>query len=226
MIVGWLIFHNSNSAKHTTTQSPAAGHVVPAVDGLSEQDAIARLSAAGFAAKVNAVQSTKPRGIVLAQTPGAGARRGTGQVVTLRVSRGTGAVSVPNVLGIPATTATEKLRSVRLRAVSKSFDSTKPAGIVVAQTPAPGEKVDRSSLVTLGIKTSPAAKREHNIYDILGVRLKDNIYFTITKAKVRWNDGCQNGEIKNVSDANLRFRPAARISCGRAGPFVVWGASR
>jgi serine/threonine-protein kinase len=155
VLVGWLLFHNSGGGKKTTTRSPAAGHTVPAVVGLSEQQAIARLSSAGYAARVDTVKSTKARGTVLAQIPGSGARLATGQQVTIRVSRGAGAVSVPNVLGIPEKTAVAKLGSSGLRAESKPVDSTKPTGIVVSQTPAPGENVDRSSVVTLSVSKGP-----------------------------------------------------------------------
>jgi hypothetical protein len=64
------------------------GKVVPAVVGLQQQQAVAKLTADGFSVNVIVGPANKPRGIVVSQIPGSGSRVGKNQKVTLHVSNG------------------------------------------------------------------------------------------------------------------------------------------
>jgi beta-lactam-binding protein with PASTA domain len=64
------------------------GKIVPAVVGMQQQQAIAKLTADGFSVNAIVAPADKPRGIVVAQSPGGGSRVGKNQKVTLRISNG------------------------------------------------------------------------------------------------------------------------------------------
>ena len=76
----WLFVLNEDSSNK--------GKVVPAVVGLQQQQAIERLSGAGFNVRAIVGPSTKPRGIVASQKPGGGSRLDKGQTVVINVSNG------------------------------------------------------------------------------------------------------------------------------------------
>jgi beta-lactam-binding protein with PASTA domain len=81
----------------------SSGRVVPAVVGLQQQRAIAKLTGEGFGVRALVGPSRRPRGIVFAQTPGGGSRLGKGQNVVIDVSNG---LAPPTTTGATTTGAT------------------------------------------------------------------------------------------------------------------------
>jgi serine/threonine-protein kinase len=75
----WLFVLNRDSSK---------GKVVPAVVGLQQQEAIAKLTGDGFNVRAIVGPSAKPAGIVASQKPGGGSRLDKGQTVVINVSNG------------------------------------------------------------------------------------------------------------------------------------------
>ena len=75
----WLFVLNRDSSK---------GKVVPAVVGLQQQEAIAKLTGDGFNVRAVVGPSPKPAGIVASQKPGGGSRLDKGQTVVTHVSNG------------------------------------------------------------------------------------------------------------------------------------------
>ena len=80
LLVWLFVFHNRHHTKH----------VVPAVVGLQQQAAVARLKRAGYSVEVvlAAVRRRRPRGVVTSQTPGGGSQLPAGSTVALGVSNG------------------------------------------------------------------------------------------------------------------------------------------
>jgi serine/threonine-protein kinase len=126
---------------------------VPNVTALPVQQAQQRLTSAGFASEVKRVASTRPKGVVLDQSPLAGVTAVRGTTVTLIVSSGAKPVVVPQVVGQSQGSAVNALTGVRLKPVLQNVGSAKPAGTVVAQKPKAGSEVDKGSKVTLNIST-------------------------------------------------------------------------
>jgi serine/threonine-protein kinase len=126
---------------------------VPNVTSLPLQQAQQRLTSAGFASKVKRVASTRPKGVVLEQSPVAGVTAVSGTTVTLTVSSGARPVVVPQVVGQSQGSAVNALTGAGLKPVLHNFASAKPAGIVVAQKPPAGKEVDKGSTVSLNIST-------------------------------------------------------------------------
>jgi beta-lactam-binding protein with PASTA domain len=138
----------------TVTISISAGRqAVPDVTGLQEQQAVQQLQDAGLQAQVRRVPSTRPKGTVLTQSPGAGVVATSGTTVTLTVSNGVKPVVVPSVVGKQQGAAVDTLTGLGLEADLNNVSSARPAGTVVAQKPAGGQEVAKGSTVTLNVST-------------------------------------------------------------------------
>jgi len=124
---------------------------VPDVVGETQSQAVAALTAAGFENQVTEAFSDKKAGVVVSQKPAAGAKLDEGGTVTLVVSKGGKPVIVPDVVGSTAADATSKLEAVGLKANVVSVPSSKSAGTVVAQSPAPGKDATTGDTVRLNV---------------------------------------------------------------------------
>jgi beta-lactam-binding protein with PASTA domain len=126
---------------------------VPNVTDMPLQQAQQSLTSAGFKTEVKRVASTRPKNIVLEQSPVGGVTAVGGTTVTLTVSSGAKPVVVPQVVGQSQGSAVSALTAVGLKPVLQNVGSTKPAGTVVAQKPKAGSELDKGSKVTLNIST-------------------------------------------------------------------------
>ncbi|MEU5199571.1 Stk1 family PASTA domain-containing Ser/Thr kinase [Streptomyces scabiei] len=86
---------------------------VPDLSGSSVEDATARLEAEGLKVKIASgrVNSEFDKGLVAEQSPGAGKQVGTGDTVTLTLSKGPVLVEVPDVVGDSVDEATSRLKA-------------------------------------------------------------------------------------------------------------------
>jgi serine/threonine-protein kinase len=112
---------------------------VPNAVGLDEAVARDRLVAAGFEVESREVFSEAKPGMVVSQNPAAGADAADGASVTIAVSKGTGLVDVPNVVGLSRGEAEAEISSAKLEANVVEVPSADPAGTVVAQNPVGGQ---------------------------------------------------------------------------------------
>jgi serine/threonine-protein kinase len=89
-------------------------------------------------------------GKIMAQDPAAGIPAKKGTAVNITVSKGPDLVEVPDVVGKTQADADAALQDAGLtsRAGSSAFDPKVPAGSVVSQDPAKGDKIPRDSVVT------------------------------------------------------------------------------
>jgi uncharacterized repeat protein (TIGR01451 family) len=127
---------------------------VPNAVGSTPAAAASALQAAGLG--VGSVttlhHATVPAGIVLGQSPAAGAPVGVGSAVDLVVSAGPQPVPVPNVTGATETAAVAAVLASGLTVGSVlPLDSPAPIGQVLDQTPAPGAMVAPGAAVDLVI---------------------------------------------------------------------------
>jgi beta-lactam-binding protein with PASTA domain len=112
---------------------------VPNAVGLAEAEARDRLVGAGFQVESNEVFAEREPGTVTTQSPSAGAEAERGSTVTIQVSKGTGLVEVPNVVGMTRGQAEAELSSAQLEANVVEVPSDEPVGTVVAQNPVGGQ---------------------------------------------------------------------------------------
>jgi beta-lactam-binding protein with PASTA domain len=142
----------------TVTIHISSGHAaVPNVTDQKVQQAQTTLTNAGFKSSVTRHASSRPKDIVIAQTPAAGVTAESGTTVKLVVSSGTKPVVVPQVVGQTQGSAVNALTGVGLKSTLHNVGSAKPAGTVVAQKPAAGKEVDKGSTVTLNVSTGTAS---------------------------------------------------------------------
>ena len=130
---------------------------VPNAVGLSDATARDRLVRAGFKVTETRVFNQEKPGIVVAQSPAAGSKAGKGATIQINVSKGTGMVIVPNVVGVAVGDAETLLAKAGLKGVVQlHVPSSQPAGTVVAQNP-PGGQARRGSTVRLNVSTGSAS---------------------------------------------------------------------
>ena len=129
---------------------------VPPVVGLRSDAAVNRLQADGFKVQIVPQSSTRPAGVVFGQNPASGASVDKGSTVRLLVSKGRTLVTVPNAVGLSQVDARSKLVNAGFAVTTAQVFSDQPAGTVVAQDPAAGEKVAPGSKVRLNVSKGPA----------------------------------------------------------------------
>jgi beta-lactam-binding protein with PASTA domain len=154
---------------------------VPDVIGLQEDEAVAKLRAAGFEARIFDVPASNPAGTVIAQEPPPGERAPPDSRVRINVSTGeqtgetterpgtaTGStrVAVPNVVGLAQTPALRRLRSAGLKGVVAYRTSDQPRGRVVEQRPAAAARVNRNAQVRLVVSIGQAPVEEVEVPDV------------------------------------------------------------
>jgi eukaryotic-like serine/threonine-protein kinase len=152
-----------------------AKQVVPAVVGLQQHTAVARLTRAGYSVRVvlGPVKTKQPRGTVTSQKPGAGSQLPTGSTVTLGVSNGrvlkppppvttttttqtttTAAAptsQVPDVTGQELAAGAGQVEAAGFVAETGPVEGGGPAGSIVQQSPPGGTQGKAGETVTLGV---------------------------------------------------------------------------
>lgn len=127
---------------------------VPAVVGLTERTAQLRLESEGVGIRETAVvrTSTFPAGVVVAQTPDAGA---IAETVALLVNRGERGLTyvMPDLIGVNAGQAAARLRAsgFRVAMVAEQPYPGVPAGIVLRQAPLGGFQIAPGDAISLEV---------------------------------------------------------------------------
>ena len=127
---------------------------VPPVVSLSEADAQARITAAGFKYEK---EGTLPSADVVAgdvarQDPEQNTKLEKGKTVAYWISSGEGKVEVPPVTNMSQVAAAAKLGALGFQVVSKpEVNADVPVGTVLRQNPEAGKKVDAGSTVTITV---------------------------------------------------------------------------
>ena len=127
------------------------GVKVPNVVGLAAADATKQLQALKLAVTLKQTSSKQSPGTVLAQKPPAGKSAKPGTQVVLEVAGSKTSVAVPGVVGQTQQAAVATLKQAGLAATVAQVPSSQPAGTVVAQNPATGQKVAQGSAVRLNV---------------------------------------------------------------------------
>jgi eukaryotic-like serine/threonine-protein kinase len=184
----WLLVLRDNGNK---------GKVVPAVVGMQQQQAIAKLTADGF--NVNAIvgPADKPRGIVVSQVPGGGSRVGENQRVTLHISNGrsitqttTAATTttatttstpttttqtttqsqqfaVPDVSGQDLKSATGQIEAAGFVAETDPVTDSAAQGTVIQQDPTAATQAPAGSIVRLSVAVG-SNRPSTNVPNVVG----------------------------------------------------------
>ena len=154
---------NTNADKGSTVEITVSSGIgdatVPDVVGRTQAAAESLLKTNNFIPEVKeAASDTVAKGTVISQSPSANAKATKNSVVTITVSTGAGDVSIPNVVGLNAASASNQLGQAGFTVTTKSQASaTVPAGNVISTNPTAGTKAPKGSSVEILVSTGPAA---------------------------------------------------------------------
>jgi eukaryotic-like serine/threonine-protein kinase len=124
---------------------------LPNVIGRSFDDAAAALRESGFTPVRRDVEAPEPEGTVVGMSPSAGTLVPPGTRVTLNVSTGQSTTAVPDVVGEEEASARATLQNEGWRVLIRDTPTTNPDedGLVITQTPPPGEQAEPGSQVII-----------------------------------------------------------------------------
>ena len=124
---------------------------LPNVIGRSFDDAAAALRESGFTPVRRDVEAPEPEGTVVGMSPSAGTLVPPGTRVTLNVSTGQSTTAVPDVVGEEEASARATLQNEGWRVLIRDTPTTNPDedGVVITQTPPPGEQAEPGSQVII-----------------------------------------------------------------------------
>jgi len=144
---------------------PAKKVHVPRVIGLTEQAAGARLRGVGLESDPSLkASSTVPAGLVISQSPKAGALVDKGGKVGIVISGGPATKPLPDVEGLTAAKAVAKLKQEGFKASAKSqSSSTVKAGLVIGTDPPAGAVELLGSAVSVFVSSGPAPVKVPNV---------------------------------------------------------------
>jgi serine/threonine-protein kinase len=174
-IVGWDLFRDAipsdvpgasgggaGKPTHEDGQTPTDQEVeVPAVKGLSEQEARKRLDQAGLQVEVRSRESSEEdAGRVLEQSVASGQTAREGSQVVLTVGEGPGVARVPDLVGLTYSEAEGELEQTGflLGGVQEVSSETVPAGVIASQDPQAGSTLQRGSYIYLTTSIGPSAE--------------------------------------------------------------------
>jgi beta-lactam-binding protein with PASTA domain len=171
---------------------------VPDVRGQTLDAATGALEARGF--KVNAVEvnSEKEPGTVLAQDPKPDTVLEKGATVRVNVSKGPKPIEVPSVVGLNYDEARQTLEDAGFTVARNDVDSEQPAGVVVDQSPGPGETGARDSTVTISVSQGPASIGVPDVTGQTEADARDALVaagFKVTVQEVEVSDATQDGTV-------------------------------
>ena len=129
--------------------------VVPTVVSLPQAVATARVTRAGFDARIRFAPSSRRKGMVVRQRPVGGTRLLPGRAIVLTVSGGRPKLAVPEVTGLPVAKAVQRLREAGLETSQKIVFAREASGTVVRQEPAAGAGVRKGAEVLLTVSKGP-----------------------------------------------------------------------
>ena len=135
--------------------SPAGERSVPNLVGQPLRTARQLLASQGLPVAVRRTPSSRAHGVVLAQSPAAGAQLAQGEKVLLVVADGAGA-GLPDLVGLDARVAEKLVGGLGLAARIRRQSSNQPANVVLQQDPAAGQRLAKGQAVTLTVSSGQA----------------------------------------------------------------------
>lgn len=151
VVAGYFVYERVQDTIDSNT--PVA---VGDYQGIRESLAVEAILDSGFEPKVRRLPNGDvDPGTVYDQDPGPGSRLAKGSIITILVSTGRAKVRVPTVTGKTEADAVAELTRAGLDANSVQINSGQPAGIVTAQSPAPGTVLVEGSEVRINVSKGP-----------------------------------------------------------------------
>jgi beta-lactam-binding protein with PASTA domain len=179
-----------------STSTPSSATALMDLKGMSLQEARPLLEKAELHMRVRHLESDRPRGEILNQSPAAGAEVQKYRLVVLVVSSGAPArvasesASVPGVVGLAGSEAVAALRNAGFDVRIRLIGSSGTVGTVVRQSPARGTQATRGSEIALDIAKSRPVPQRFDVPAVAGLtasaarRALKDAGFTVTVVSV------------------------------------------
>ena len=154
LLAGIITFISLSTDDNSDDSAEAPRIDLPSMVRNEEPVAVNRLDELGFTWKLEYEENAQvPRGQVIRQNPRAGARLPEDTEITLTISLGAEALSVPNVVAWDVDDARRLLESgdYRFDVLVQQVDSNLPVGQVVSQSLEPGEQRQPGTQIILNI---------------------------------------------------------------------------
>jgi beta-lactam-binding protein with PASTA domain len=148
----------------TVSAGPGSAKIPGGLSGLSQEEAEEKLEGAGFAARVEKVNSDQVEaGLVIRSEPGGGTTATRGSTVVLTVSKGQKLAKVPVLVGTQRSVAAQQIRGRGLTPGVEEEESAKPAGEVIRQAPSAGSELPRGSSVAIVVSKGKQKAKVPNV---------------------------------------------------------------
>ena len=134
---------------------------VPKVTGLTQDDATKQLEDLGLVVNVEETYSSKVEaGYVIEQSVKENEEIDAGESITIKVSKGTEKVTVPDLTGKTESEAKTAIKDagLKLKTVVTTEDTTKEDGVVVKQSLEEGTEVEKNATITITINKKTVNK--------------------------------------------------------------------
>jgi len=131
---------------------------VPNLEGMKVADAASLVEGMGIKLRIDKVDSVRPEGTIVEQWPKAGTMVKKGQIVILKVSRGGERLPLPDVRGMEygQCVALLKEKGFVVGDIVRVHSEERPAGVVIAQSPAAPALVAQGRPINLMVSLGPA----------------------------------------------------------------------
>jgi beta-lactam-binding protein with PASTA domain/predicted Ser/Thr protein kinase len=162
----FLTFFCSKPDVNLTVSSGPGSGKVPATAGVSAEEAIEKVEAAGFKAKTkNVTSSAVENGLVVNSEPSGGETATNGSTVTLNVSSGPKLAKVPVLVGSQRRLAVQQIRGRGLVPSVSEEESDSAAGEVISQAPSAGSEIEPGSTVSIVVSSG---KQQATMPNVIG----------------------------------------------------------
>ena len=142
---------------------------VPKVTGLTQDDATKQLEDLGLVVNVEETYSSKVEaGYVIEQSVKENEEIDAGESITIKVSKGTEKVTVPDLTGKTESEAKTAIKDagLKLKTVVTTEDKTKEDGVVVKQSLEAGTDVEKNATITITVNKLQENKKTMVVIDV------------------------------------------------------------
>ena len=142
---------------------------VPKVTGLTQEDAKKQLEELGLVVNVEETYSSKVEvGYVIEQSVKENEEIDAGESITIKVSKGTEKVTVPDLTGKTESEAKTAIKDagLKLKTVVTTEDTTKDDGVVVKQSLEAGTEVEKNATITITVNKLQENKKTTVVIDV------------------------------------------------------------
>ncbi len=179
---------------------------VPKVTGVTQEEATSQLEELGLIVSVEEVYNSKVEaGYVIEQSIKENEEIDSGETITIKVSKGTEKVTVPDLTGKTEAEAKSAIKSagLKLKTTATTEDTTKDDGVIVKQSLDAGTEVEKNSYITITVNKLQVQKEATinvNVKSLLnGASDKDTVKLLIKVADDKVYEGDVNPQVESIS---------------------------